>query len=385
MLSSLADLLNSTAGLRFLKSKGIVVDRKEFKAQLRPPVTSRLCELFEVSNAKPVYSGQEIYIDYPRSVLSKLLVLHELEQEPDVFPFFLWIDTDRCGSDQFSVRIVWPLHGQKDVIRISPTAFNAMESRFVAINPSVLKKAIDRLGVCLSQASAKDKRKAQSKSKYDELRTLFLQSNARTLSEFNLHVTYFLLNNQMRINPRPVILSNLINRGVLTDEVNVFLNHLDDIVKVFNESVQSLVQKGIDPHIKPLNPQYLPLHFSCPADNRRLRLEHVITGKGHFAIATCKCGVNYSFYLGERTLSMDELATTKRWSPDVCLPIFLNDLVSGWVAGRSSALYSMVFHDVLRKVLNKAPVPILVPQSLSRRESTPDLFDSLIYSYLSGL
>ena len=145
MLSSLADLLNSTAGLRFLKSKGIVVDRKEFKAQLRPPVTSRLCELFEVSNAKPVYSGQEIYIDYPRSVLSKLLVLHELEQEPDVFPFFLWIDTDRCGSDQFSVRIVWPLHGQKDVIRISPTAFNAMESRFVALNPSVLKKAIDRL------------------------------------------------------------------------------------------------------------------------------------------------------------------------------------------------------------------------------------------------
>jgi len=82
---------------------------------------------------------------------------------------------------------------------------------------------------------------------------------------------------------------------------------------------------------------------------------------------------------------MDELATTKRWSPDVCLPIFLNDVVSGWVAGRSSALYSMVFHDVLRKVLNKAPVPILVPQSLSRRESTPDLFDSLIYSYLSGL
>jgi hypothetical protein len=48
-------------------------------------------------------------------------------------------------------------------------------------------------------------------------------------------------------------------------------------------------------------------------------------------------------------------------------------------------MYSMVFHDVLRKVLHKTPVPILVPQSLSRRESTPDLFDSLIYSYLLGL
>jgi len=383
MLLSLTYLLNSSEGLRFLASKGMVVDRREFEAQLRIPVISRLCELLDVQDTKPVYSAQEVYIDYSRAVLSKLLVLHELEQEPDVFPFFLWVDTDRCGSDQFSVRIVWPLYGQKRAIRISPKALDAMESRFVALDPSVLKKAIDRLSAYLLQTPVEDRRKAQAK--YDELRALFLQPNAQTLSEFNLRVTYFLLNNQLGIHPRPVILSNLINRGALTDEVTVFMDHLDDIVNVFNESVQALVQKGIDPHIKPLNAQYLPLHFSCPADNRRLRLEHVITGKGHFATATCKCGVNYSFYLGERTLSMDELAATKRWSPDVCLPIFLNDLVSGWVAGRSSALYSMVFHDVLRKVLNKTPVPILVPQSLSRRESTPDLFDSLIYSYLLGL
>jgi hypothetical protein len=383
MLLSLTDLLNSSEGLRFLASKGMVVDRREFEAQLRIPVTSRLCELLDVQDTKPVYSAQEVYIDYSRAVLSKLLVLHELEQEPDVFPFFLWVDTDRCGSDQFSVRIGWPLHGQKRAIRISPKALDAMESRFVALDPSVLKKAIDRLRAYLIQTPVEDRRKAQAK--YDELRALFLQPNACTLSEFNLRVTYFLLKNQLGIHPRPVMLSNLILKGVLTDEVNVFMNHLDDIVKVFNESVQSLVQEGIDPHIKPLNAQYLPLHFSCPADNRRLRLEHVITGKGHFATATCKCGVNYSFYLGERTLSMDELAATKRWSPDVCLLIFLNDVVSGWVAGRSSALYSMVFHDVLRKVLHKTPVPILVPQSLSRRESTPNLFDSLIYNYVLGL
>jgi hypothetical protein len=336
----------------------------------------------EVSNAQPVYSGQEIYIDYPRSVLSKLLVLHELEQEPDVFPFFLWIDTDRCGSDQFSKRIAWPLHGQKHSIRIFPGAYDAMESRFVALDPSVLKKSIDTLGAYLSQTPAEDKREARSK--YDELRTLFLQSNARTLSEFNHQVTYFLLKNQVGIHPRSVFLSHLIHSGVITDEVNVFMNHLDEIVKVFNESVQSLVQKGIDPHIKPLNPQYLPLHFSCPVENRRLRLQHAINGKGHFAVATCRCGVNYSFYLGEKTLSIDELTVTRRWSPDVCLAIFLNDVVSGWVAGKSSAMYSMVFHEVLGKVLHKIPVPILVPQSLGIRESTFNPFDSLIYSYLLG-
>ncbi|GAC1448537.1 MAG: hypothetical protein PVS3B3_34060 [Ktedonobacteraceae bacterium] len=47
-------------------------------------------------------------------------------------------------------------------------------------------------------------------------------------------------------------------------------------------------------------------------------------------------------------------------------------------------MYSMIFHDVLRKVLHKIPVPILVPQSLGIRESTFNQFDSLIYSYLLG-
>ena len=39
MLLSLTDLLISSDGLRFLESKGVVVDRKEFEAQLRSPIT----------------------------------------------------------------------------------------------------------------------------------------------------------------------------------------------------------------------------------------------------------------------------------------------------------------------------------------------------------
>src|SRR5437764_8689178 len=78
---SLADLLSSADGLRFLESKGVVVDRMEFVRRLRRPASGRLCEALEVTNARPVYTAQQIYIDYRRSVMSKLLVLHDLEQE----------------------------------------------------------------------------------------------------------------------------------------------------------------------------------------------------------------------------------------------------------------------------------------------------------------
>jgi len=81
---------------------------------------------------------------------------------------------------------------------------------------------------------------------------------------------------------------------------------------------------------------------------------------------------------------MDEIAQTRRWSPDVCLPILLNDLMSGYVAGKSSGIYyGLVMKEVLEKVLNKRRVPILVPQSVGAKENDPRHFDSLIYSYLT--
>jgi hypothetical protein len=83
------------------------------------------------------------------------------------------------------------------------------------------------------------------------------------------------------------------------------------------------------------------------------------------------------------TLSIAEIAETDRWSPDVCFPIFFNDLVSGFVAGKSSAIYLIVLNDVLRQVLDKTPVPILVPKSLGANGSEPPQIDSLIYRYFA--
>jgi hypothetical protein len=88
--------------------------------------------------------------------------------------------------------------------------------------------------------------------------------------------------------------------------------------------------------------------------------------------------------LGKKdVLSIAEIAQTDRWSPDVCFPIFFNDLVSGFVAGKSSAIYLIILNAVLHEVLDKKPVPILVPESLRRIGSDATQIDSLLYRYFA--
>ena len=179
------------------------------------------------------------------------------------------------------------------------------------------------------------------------------------------------------------MLSTFLDQEVILDELNLFLNCLGEVVQTFNEAIENLSQRNINPQIKPLAENYLPLFFSCEVDNRRLRLFHHIENNDHYAVSRCKCGQEYKFYLGQKSLSIAEIAQTNRWSLDVCFPIFFNDLVSGYVAGKSSALYLIVMNSVLRQVLGKTAVPILAPVNLELQDNIQ--FDSLIFRYLAGL
>ncbi len=307
--------------------------------------------------------------------------MQDMEADDDLFPFFLWVDTDRSGSDNLITKFAWPAHSKKGPIRISPSAAKDTESRFVQLDESQLRSAIDKLGTHLRQSGVK---RESAKAKYQQLRAMFMRENAGTLSEFNLRLSEFLLDNCFNYNPYPVVLSDVLNKGMITDEVNLFVNHVDDIVKVFNAAIQSLKQEEVDPQLTALAENYLPLFFSCELDDRRLRLHQYIDGNDHFAVGTCKCGQGYKFYLGNTSLDVSELTQTDRWSPDVCFPMFVNNLVSGFVAGKSSAIYLIVMAEVLRKVLNKRPVPVLVPESLGRPPSGDAQPDSLLYSYMSA-
>lgn len=379
-MQTLADLMSSEHGREWLASKGVFTSPQQFKERLNAPARPDLAVTLGVNGKKLICSGQQLYIDYHRSVLSKILTLREFKDDPDLFPFFLWVDTDRSGSDNLITKFAWPMDSKKGPIRITPSGIKDIESRFVQLDPVQLRGAIDKLGTHLRQSNVIRK---SAKAKYQELRAFFDRESAGTLSDFNHQVTYFLLNQHLGYSPESVILSDAINRGLITEEVNLLLNHLGDVINVFNASVQSMRELGIDPQVEIRDPDYLPLFYSCPVDNQRLRLRHIVERGGHFAICICRCGETYRFDLGQNTLSIAEIAETQRWSPDVLMPAFFNDYVSGYVAGKSSALYLLILNDVLQKVLEKCTVPILVPESLSKSDPMSDQVDSLLYDFLN--
>jgi hypothetical protein len=379
-MQTLADLMNSPQGQEWLTSKGVFISGQQFRESLKSPAQSDLAVMLGVNGKKLICSGQQLYIDYHQSVLSKIQTLREFKDDPDLFPFFLWVDTDRSGSDNLITKFAWPEDSKKGPIRITPSGVKDIESRFVQLDPVQLRSAIDKLGTHLRTSNVSRK---SAKGKYQELRTIFDRDGAGILSDFNYQVTYFLLNKHLGYSPNAVILSETINRGLITEEVNLIINHLDEVIKVFNASVQSMQELGIDPQVEIRDQDYLPLFYSCDVDNLRLRLRHVMENGDHFATCTCKCGETYRFHLGQSTLSIAEIAETQHWSPDVLMPAFFNDYVSGYVAGKSSALYLLIINDVLRQVLGKTTVPILVPESLGKSNLAPDQVDSLLYDYLN--
>lgn len=380
-MQTLADLMNSPQGQEWLASKGVFTSQQYFMESLNAPARSDLAVMLGVDGKKLICSGQQLYIDYHQSVLSKILTLRDFKENPELFPFFLWVDTDRSGSDNLITKFAWPVDSKKGPIRITPPGVKDIESRFVQLDPVQLRGAIDKLGTHLRQSNVIRK---SAKAKYQELRTFFDCETAGTLSDFNCQVTYFLLNKHLGYSPNAVILSETINQGLITQEVDLLINHLDEVIKVFNASVRSVQELGIDPQVEIRDQDYLPLFYSCNVDNQRLRLKHAVENGDHFATCICnKCGETYRFDLGQNTLSIAEIAETGRWSPDVLMPAFFNDYVSGYVAGKSSALYLLIINDVLRQVLGKTTVPILVPESLGKSNIEPDQVDSLLYDYLN--
>ena len=324
-----------------------------------------------------ICSGQQLYVDYRRSVLSKILMLKELERDRDLLPFFMWVDTDRSGSDNLITKFAWPKPSKKGPVRIAPSKTRDIESRFVQLDASQLKSAIDKLETHLRGSGIQ---RDGAKLKYQNLREIFIQQEAEILSTFNFRLSNFLMDNHLGFFPRSTILSEALNHGLLTDEINLILNHIEDVIRVFNDSVQTHLEMDIDPHVEPRKDDYLPLFYSCDIDDHRLRLYHRQVGGDHFAVGLCNCGEEYRFLLGTKTLSIEEIAQTDRWSVDVLLPAFLNNLVSGLVGGKSSGLYMMVINSVLRRVLEVSPVPILLSSEL---ESAPDIIDSLLYDYFN--
>lgn len=385
-MRDLNDLLTTPDGVAFLASNDITINPEDFIARLAPPVQSGLIHpAGGEAHRKPIYALQQIYVDCTQSMLDRIRLLDRFGPYPECEPFFLWIDTDLSGTDALMHRLDWPLFNKKVSVRISAGAYDSRELRFIPIEAPRVEQALDKLNTYLGQSITGRKKvtRSRARAKFEQLQAVFLQQTDGMLSELNHRVIYFLLTHQVGLNPTSMIVSELLDRDLITGEINTYLNHLDAAIDVFNDAVEALRAQDIDPKVKPLAADYLPLHFSCLDCYRRLRLHRERQGQDQFATASCKCHRQYRFHLGRHELSMDAIAQAGPWSPDVSLTLFLNDWVSGYIGGGSSGIYyGLVMKAVLEKVLHKRRVPILLPQATRAARDDPADVDSLLYRYL---
>ena len=362
-MRQLKDLIACGEGAAFLAERDIFVCAADFAARLQAPAHGALTDYFAAPQSKPVYALQQIYTDCTPSMLDRMTLLHDLEQRPACLPFFLWIDTDLAGSDPLMLRMLWTVFGKPVSLRLCPAANDVRELRFIPVDPAAVRDGLARLETYVSQSVTGRKKvaRARIRERLETLRTILLPDPPGAHSDLNYRLSRFLLHEQAGLKPRAVRVSEFL--PLLTAPVNDFLNGLDDAIRVFNAAADALRAQDIEPHVKPLAPDYLPLHVSCRACRRRLRLRRETQGADQFAAARCRCGEAYRFHLGSGRLSIDAIAADAEWSPDVSLTLFLNDLVSGYVAGASSgAYYGLVMAEVLQQVFGKRRVPILLPR-----------------------
>lgn len=377
MTRTLEDLAGTPEGRTFLDDR-MALSPDAFVERLRPPVDGALREALELGGeALPVYVGQQLMADYPPSVVAKFRTAAALGDDSPVSPFLLWLDTDGAGSSK-EITTIHVTGGKAGAlhVRLSSRRHDSAEIRFVPVEGETLQSVAHHLRAWGRQNGRAVHERAERLADR-------LMATGGTLADRNLAVTSFVVREVLGVWPPAVLVSDLARRSLLTATLNEVVAAIDDVIVVFNEAVGSLETADVDPHVQRLTDDYLPLNYSCDVDDRRCRLVRAREGGDTYAVARCRGGHDYRFRLGGGVLSLDELEATGRWSPDVTLPICLNDLVSGVVVGRSSALYGLILNEVLIKVLGRAPVPMFLPPGfLDPQPADPNL--TLVGEYLLG-
>jgi hypothetical protein len=377
-MRSLGELMASEDGLSLLETRGILTSEESFIGSLLPPSDGRLAERVGVAPSQPlVYAAHQLMADYPESVSAKLRAAQQIAGRPDVSAVLLWLDMDRAGADRMAGGSVVRGPGGILRMRLASRRHDDKEVRFVPVNPDHLDETIRKIEAWARQHGPAGRRLVQMADRLREV-------SPRTLAEANMAVTSHLLRDHLEMTQPFVLVSDLADRGFLTGTLNDIVNAIDDVVIVFNAATDSLLAADVDPQVHRRRPDYLPLYYSCDREDRRCSLSRVRSGVDTFAVARCACGARYRFHLGSRSLSVEELAATGRWSTDVTLPVYLNDLASGILAGRSSAMYGMVLNEVLEKVLGRRPVPMLLPPDLRGVLAAGAEKESLLQRYVMG-
>ncbi len=374
-MRSLLQLMESEDGRAFLDERGVYVSAEAFTRAVRPPIADGLARYLGLGPRLPVYMGQQLQCDYPGSVTAKVRTLGELSRQSPLAAVALWLDMDRTGSNKMSMQIVWPFDGS--TVRLAPSRFKEREARFIPVERTRLEQVVAQLGVWATSVGH-----PRAIERHQRLAEALLADDVRTLADANLRLTTAMVRDHLGLEMPSVPISDLAGNGLLTAGLEAIFADLEGFVSVFNAAVDGLIAADIDPQVRHLHDDYLPLRYSCPDDGTRCTLVHRRNATVHTAETTCRsCGTEYRFDLGSGTPSPEEIIATGRWSADVSLPVYKNNLVSGVVVGRSSALYGLVLNEVVTKILGGTPVPMLVPLDLPASLEANGS-DSLLAAYL---
>jgi hypothetical protein len=362
---SLTDLVSSAEGRRVLDDRSVFLDPAQFVERLQPPRSSELADALGLDPAVPlVYVGQQTLADIPGSVLAKFRLAQQLGAL-GVSVALLWLDTDRAGSTKFATTIVWPGEPEPQSIRLVPQRLADCESRFAPVERERLQQV---LGWLRTQLAAQVHGAAQSaaRERLQRLADHVLAADPATLAEVNRSLGEFLLAVRLGFEPVSTTISELSRLAGFRVALLEALDSVEQLIAVFNEAVEQLEAQDVDPQVHPLPADYLPLRATCECGTRL-----TVTRDGTAARAVCRCGRETRF---ELTGDLPERA-----SVDVTLPLYLNDLTSGVVAGKSSALYGLVLDEVLERVLGREPVPAIVPaEPLDAASDGRLLYDYLV-------
>jgi len=362
-MKDLGQLLQDESGRQFLRDNGVYISLDEFNDALREP-----------TNGGPnrVYGAQQLYMDYTLGVSTKVAALKDLSDR-GIETDFIWIDTDRAGSDNLITRFYWPgigVDNAKGYGSVSVKKAKYPEIRFVELYEEYLAN------------TGREFRKALgAEDKYDAERFQRFWSNFEDKSklvDLNLSLTEFLFRDYFEYFPEPVVLSENLG-GEFSRQLGNVVRDMPAVIEGVNESIDYLKRKDVDPQIGIKDETYLPIYVTCQNDGKRSPLRRLNEDQP-YAAANCSCGNEMKFPMGQE-LSVDYIIRDATWSPDVTLPFLTNDSYSGGVVGKSSALYGIVLNRVMRNVLGKEPIPLFVPVEYT--DQLQDIKTGLIPNYFN--
>lgn len=367
-MKGLRDLLGCAEGRARLAQAGLSVEADPFLAAL------------PIGRPARIYVHQQPAADPRRSVMAKLDALSGLWRRwPErVEPAFLRIDTDRAASSRTAVRIAWEGGSGRRHLKLTQPGSDRVESRHLQLDPPTLAEVARRLEAYIRQQPAGTR---EALARLERIRPLLAPAEPLSHARHAAQLGDFLMAERYGTPLPAIFVSSLAGDGTLAPVLARLLAGRDRFILAFNQAVRAQRAAGIETAVANLPADYLPLFLSCPVDGERLRLRCALDGRRELAVCISAAGRRYAFPLDDGRGLPDELLATGRWSPDVTLPILLAGRFDGVVAGRSSALYLMVFAAAMREALGLRPVPVLVPAGLADLPAGPD---GLLQRWLMG-